>query len=153
AVLQGRLGAAPPSGAQITAFYNDYPQLLVRPVQASPAPPWLGGRKQGLALSEVAPDVLFSLPTGKQATIATLGGTYTGHAPRPAVPLGTVPLASARAGISAALRSYARGQSFERWTIARQHGLLSRITCLRDVFPQPAAVDLVEYLPFLRLSG
>jgi hypothetical protein len=152
-VLQGRLGAATPGAAEVTAFYDDYPQLLVRPVQASPAPPWLGGRKQGLALSEVAPDVLFSLPTGKQATIATLGGTYTVQALGPAVPLGTVPLAAARPGIAAALRSYARGQSFERWTIARQHGLLSRMTCLRDVFPQPAAVDLVEYLPFLRLSG
>jgi hypothetical protein len=69
------------------------------------------------------------------------------------VPLGTVPLASARAGIAAALRSYARSQSFERWTIARQNGFLSRMTCLRDAFPQPAALDLVEYLPFLRLSG
>jgi hypothetical protein len=153
AMLQSRLGAATPSGAEVTAFYNDYPQLLVRPVEASPAPPWLGGRKQGLALSEVAPEALFSVPTGKQETIATLGGTYTVQALGPAVPLGTVPLASARAGIAAALRSYARGQSFERWTIARQHGLLSQMTCLRDVFPQPAAVDLVEYLPFLRLSG
>jgi hypothetical protein len=152
-VLQSRLGAATPSTAEVTAFYDDYPQLLVRPVEASPAPPWLGGRKQGLALSEVAPEALFSLPTGKQATIATLGGTYTVQALGPAVPLGTVPLAGARAGIAAALRSYARGQSFERWTIARQHGLLSQMTCLRDVFPQPAAVDLVEYLPFLRLSG
>jgi hypothetical protein len=152
-VLQGRLGAATPRPADVAAFYNDYPQLLVRPVEASPAPSWLDGRKQGLALSEVAPEALFSLPAGKQTTIATLSGKYTVQALGPAVPLGTVPLASARAGIAAALRSYTRGQSFERWTIARQHGVLSSMTCLRDAMPQPAAVDLVEYLPFLRLAG
>jgi hypothetical protein len=152
-VLESRLGAATPRQADVDAFYNAYPQLLVRAVHAAPAPSWLAGRTQGLALSEVAPEAVFSLPTGKKATITTVGGPVTVEALGPAVPLGTVPVGTARGAIAAALRSFARGQSFERWTIARQHGFLSRMTCLRDALPQPAAVDLVEYLPFLRLSG
>ena len=69
-----------------------------------------------------------------------------------ALPLGALPFSRARPAIAAALRSFARGQAFERWTIARQHGNENQATCLRDELPQPAAVDLVEYLPFLRLS-
>ncbi|HKB92948.1 MAG TPA: hypothetical protein VKC62_01755, partial [Gaiellaceae bacterium] len=63
-----------------------------------------------------------------------------------------IPLSRARPAIVAALRSFARGKSFESWTIARQHGAQSTTTCLRDELPQPAAVDLVEYLPFLRIG-
>jgi hypothetical protein len=36
--------------------------------------------------------------------------------------------------------------------IARQNVLLTRMTCLGDGLPQPAAIDLTEYLPFLRIE-
>jgi hypothetical protein len=153
AVLEDRLPAGTPQASDVETFYSSYPQLQVRLVHASPAPPWLGGRTQGLAISDVAPDALFSLPPGKKTTIVTLDGSYTVRALAPALPLGAVALSSARTAIAAALRSFARGQAFEAWTIARQHGFLNRTTCLRDQLPQPASVDLVEYLPFLRLAG
>ena len=49
-------------------------------------------------------------------------------------------------------RGQERAQSFERWTIAQQNHALNRTICLRDQLPQPAAIDLTEYLPFLRLQ-
>ena len=45
-----------------------------------------------------------------------------------------------------------RAQSFERWTIARQNVVLNQTICLHDDLPQPAAVDLTQYLPFLRIQ-
>jgi hypothetical protein len=150
--LEAALRAPAPSAADVLTFYSSYPQLLVRRVKVSPAPAWLGGRKQGLALAEVAPARLFTLPLGKPATVSTLAGPVRVTPLGDALPLGAMALSSARPAIAAALRSFARGQAFERWTIARQHGFEDQATCLRDELPQPAAVDLVEYLPFLRIG-
>lgn len=150
--LEASLPAAAPTADDVQTFYSSYPQLLVRKVKASPAPGWLGGKTTGLALAEVAPADLFSLPVGKKATLDTLAGPLKVQALSAAVPLGALELASARSAIAVALRSFARGQAFERWTVARQHGWLDKTTCLRDELPEPAAVDLSEYLPFLRIG-
>ena len=45
-----------------------------------------------------------------------------------------------------------RAQAFERWTIARQNVVLNQTICLHDDLPEPAAVDLTQYLPFLRIQ-
>jgi len=140
------------SGSEVSTFYSSYPDLLVRLVSAKPAPVWLGRKTQGFALSQVAPDVLFSLGTGRSAAIRTSEGKFTVKALASALPLGAVPLGRARPAIAAALRSFARGSAFERWTIARQRGALDDTLCQRDDLPQPAAVDLASYLPFLRLG-
>ena len=150
--LEATLRAPTPSGADVETFYASYPQLLIRQVRAKPAPSWLGGRTQGLALSEVAPASLFTLAAGKKALVSTLAGPIQVKPLGDALPLGAVPLSRARPAITAALRSFARGQAFEQWTIARQHGSLNTTTCLRDELPRPAAIDLVEYLPFLRIG-
>lgn len=152
AKLEAGLPAPTPTAADVETFYASYPNLLVREVQASPAPAWLAGRTRGLALSEVAPAQLFTLPLGRKAVLATISGSFRVKALGDSVPLGAVPLSRARPAIAAALRSFARGQAFERWTIARQHAAFAKTTCLRDELPQPAAVDLAEYLPFLRLG-
>ncbi len=70
----------------------------------------------------------------------------------PAQPLGALPLPTVRPAIVAALRGFERAQAFERWTIARQNVVLSRTICLLDQLPQPAAIDLTQYLPFLRIQ-
>ncbi len=124
----------------------------MRLVQASPAPAWLGGKPRGLALDEVAPGSLFTLPAGRRAVINTLAGSVRVKPLGDPLPLGSLPFASARGAIATALQSFARGQAFESWTVARQHGALDATTCLRDQLPQPAAVDLAEYLPFLRIG-
>ncbi len=152
ATLEARLYAPPPSAAEVQTFYSSYPDLLARTVQSKPAPAWLGGRAVGLALSEVAPERLFSLSVGRKAVVRTAEGAFTVKALDEAVPLGAVPLSRARPAIVAALRRFARASAFEQWTIVRQHSALDETTCVRDDLPAPAAVDLVQYLPFLRLE-
>lgn len=143
--------APKPTGAEVRTFYSSYPDLLVRRVRVSPAPPWLAART-GFALAESAPARLFSLPTGRKSRVSTLLGTYTVRPLGPAQPLGALPLSAVRGAILTALRGFERSQSFERWTIAQQNRALSRTICLRDQLPQPAAIDLTQYLPFLRIQ-
>jgi hypothetical protein len=147
-----QLRSAPkPTGSAVAAFYAAYPDLLVRRVHVSPAPPWLG-RRTGFAVSESAPQRLFSLPTGRKSRLSTLLGTFVVRPLGPAQPLGSLPLSEVRSGIVAALRGFERAQSFERWTIKQQTHAVNRTICLHDQLPQPAAIDLTEYLPFLRIQ-
>jgi hypothetical protein len=143
--------APKPKGSEVAAFYAAYPDLLVRRVRVSPAPPWLASRT-GYAVAEAAPQRLFSLPTGRKSRLSTLLGTFAVRPLGPAQSLGALPLSTVRPAIVAALRGFERAQSFERWTIAQQNHALNRTICLRDQLPQPAAIDLTEYLPFLRIQ-
>jgi hypothetical protein len=150
--LEQRRYAPAPTSAEVAAFYSSYPDLLVRRVRVAPAAPWVSAGKTGYALAEAAPQRLFSLPTGRKAHLATLLGTFAVRPLGPAQPLGALPLSAARPAIVAALRGFERAQSFERWTIARQNVVLNQTICLHDQLPQPAAIDLTEYLPFLRIQ-
>ena len=147
---QPRYAPKPTKGA-VSAFYSAYPDLLVRRVHVTPAPPWLAGRT-GLAVAEAAPERLFSLPTGRKSRLTTLLGTFAVRPLGPAQPLGALPLATVRPAIVAALRGFERAQSFDHWTIRQQNHALNRTICLGDQLPQPAAIDLTEYLPFLRIQ-
>jgi hypothetical protein len=140
-----------PSGSEVATFYASYPDLLVRRVHVSPAPPWLAART-GFALAESAPQRLFALPARRKTRLSTLLGTFSVRPLGPAQPLGALPLSAVRPAIVTALRGFERAQSFERWTIAQQNRALNRTICLRDQFPQPAAIDLTQYLPFLRIQ-
>ena len=143
--------AAKPTAGEVAAFYAAYPDLLVRDVRVTPTPPWLAGRT-GYAVAEAAPQRLFTLPTGRKSRLTTLLGTFSVRPLAPAKPLGALPLSTVRPAIVAALRGFERAQSFERWTIKEQNQALNRTICLRDELPQPAAIDLTEYLPFLRMQ-
>jgi hypothetical protein len=143
--------ARKPQAGEVAAFYAAYPDLLVRRVRVSPAPPWLAGRT-GFALAEAAPQRLFSLPAGRTSRLSTLLGSFAVRPLGPAQPLGALPLPAVRPAIAAALRGFERAQSFEQWTIREQNQALNRTTCLSDQLPQPAAIDLTEYLPFLQLQ-
>jgi hypothetical protein len=152
AKVEATLSASNPPATDVQTFYDSYPDLQVRLVSAKPAPQWLGHRSKGLALSEVAPDRLFSLATGGAATISTSDGSFAVKALGDALPLGAVPLGQAKPAIAAALRAFARGAAFEQRTIAHQRGALNDALCARDDLPQPSAIDLASYLPFLRLG-
>ena len=65
---------------------------------------------------------------------------------------GAVPLGRARPAIVAALQAFERGQEFETWTVSKQRAAQNTAVCAKDDFPQPAAIDLTSYLPFLRLG-
>jgi hypothetical protein len=140
-----------PTAGEVASFYAAYPDLLVRRVHVFPAPSWLG-RKTGYAVAQAAPQRLFSLPTGRKSRLSTLVGTFAVRPLGPTQALGALPLSTVRSGIVAALRGFERAQSFERWTIAQQNHALNRTICLHDQLPQPAAIDLTEYLPFLRVQ-
>lgn len=150
--VESYLPAAAPSATQISTFYTSYPDLQARLMAAKPAPPWLGNRAQGLALQDVAPDRLFVLKTGKSESVLTSTGTFAVKALEDASPLGAVPLGRARPAIAAALRTFELGVAFEKWTVGKQRAALSTATCAQDDLPQPAAIDLVQYVPFLRLG-
>ncbi|HEY8704247.1 MAG TPA: hypothetical protein VIL98_05800 [Gaiellaceae bacterium] len=152
AKLEATLDASGPSASEVQTFYDSYPDLLVRLVQAKPAPGWLGGKPKGLALAEVAPNRLFDLATGRSVVVRTSDGSFTVKALADALPLGAVPLGQAKPTIAAALRGFARGAAFDRWSVAQQRSALNDAICARDDLPQPAAVDLTSYLPFLRLG-
>jgi len=152
AKLEATLTASNPSSAEVKTFYDSYPDLLVRMVQAKPAPGWLGGKPKGLALDEVAPIGVFDVATGTSVVVRTSDGSFTVKALADALPLGAVPLGQAKPTIAAALRAFARGAAFEQWSVAQQRAALNTAICARDELPQPAAVDLTSYLPFLRLG-
>ena len=121
-------------------------------MKATPSPDWLGGKPKGLALDQVAPNRLFDLATGASFVVRTSDGSFTVKALADALPLGAVPLGQAKPTIAAALRAFARGAAFEQWSVAQQRAALNTAICARDELPQPAAVDLTSYLPFLRLG-
>ncbi len=152
AKVEATLPASAPAAADIQTFYSSYPDLQVRLVSAKPAPQWLGGKARGLALSEVAPDRVFSLTTGRAEVVRTSDGAFTVRTLGDALPLGAVPLGQVKPAITAALQAFARGAAFERWTVAKQRSALNDALCARDDLPQPGAVDLASYVPFLRLG-
>jgi hypothetical protein len=150
--VEPALPASAPSPSDVSTFYRSYPDLQVRLMSAKPAPPWLGNKPQGLALQDVAPDRLFALATGRSESVLTSTGTFAVKALQDSSPLGAVPLGRVRPAIAAALRSFAQGVAFEKWTVGKQRAALATATCAEDDLPQPAAVDLVQYVPFLRLG-
>jgi hypothetical protein len=149
--VQATLPAGTPTASQIQTFYESYPDLSARLVKSTPQPSWLGS-PQGFAISQVAPDRLFTLKSGRATTLYTSEGSFRVKLLEDALPLGAVPLRKATPAIAAALRSFARGQAFETWTVAKQRYVLNSAICARDDLPQPSAVDLTSYLPFLRLG-
>ena len=126
--------APKPTAGEVAAFYSAYPDLLVRRVHVSPAPPWLAART-GFAVEESAPQRLFSLPTGRKSHLSTLLGTFAVRPLGAAQPLGALPLSAVRPAIVAALRGFERAQSFEHWTIAQQNHRPEP----DDLPPRPAA--------------
>jgi hypothetical protein len=151
--VEAGLAGGNPSPAAVVSFYEAYPDLLTRPVAAKPAAWWLGGSGTGLALSSLAPAPLFRVPTGRTSTVRAFDGSYVVRPLGQTIPLGALPLSRARPGIVAALRTFARGAAFERWTADRQTAALSQTICYRDDLPTPAAVDLSTFLPFLSPTG
>jgi hypothetical protein len=150
--VQATLPSGTPTAAQIQTFYESYPDLSVRLVKSKPQPSWLGTKTQGFAISEVAPDRVFTLKRGRTTTLYTSEGSFRVKLLDDALPLGAVSLSKATPAIRAALRAFARGQAFENWTVAKQRYVLNNAICARDDLPQPSAVDLTSYLPYLRLG-
>ena len=153
AQIEAGLPAGQPSEADISTFYSSYPDLLVRRVTSREAVPWLDGLKRGYALSQIAPAELFTATAGRNSLVRTPLGSYTVKPLGDAVPLGLLPLGAVRPAIAGAIRSFARGAAYERWTTIHQKDALATAVCQRDDLPQPGVVDLTTYLPFLSVAG
>lgn len=150
--ITASLKAGNPGAAEVAAFYRSYPSTSIRLVEASPAPGWLGGQPQGLAVAATAPVQVFTLPTGRTAAVQTADGVFQVRAIGEPVALGSLPLTAVRGAIEATLARFARADAFESWTVGRQTTVLRSAICLGDNLPVPGAVELTSYLPFLRLG-
>ena len=143
-----RLHVPAPSGRQISAYYETYANALARLVRAPRPLSWLGNRKSGVALSANAPGRVFGLPDGGHALLDGVKVTVVGDV----APLGAFPLGAAAPSIRAALAANAREDAFRTWSSQRQNQALNRLECVKDDLPQPAPVDITDWLPFLSLG-
>jgi hypothetical protein len=153
AEIEATMPGGSPSAADVQTFYQSYPDLLVRRLTSNSPTPWLGDRKRGYALSEIAPAELFTAKTGKRTLLRTPLGSYTVTPAGAPVQLGLLPLRAVRPAIAAALSSFTRGAEYEKWTTIRQKDALDEARCARDDLPQPGAVDLSAYMPFVSVAG
>jgi hypothetical protein len=138
-----------PGGADVAAYYEAYPEVLVREVAAKAPLPWLGGLKRGLALEPTSPAAVFSAPAGRESTVLSVHGAYAVKPFDEAVPLAALPLSLVRPAIVHALSSFARADRYDSWSVRTQEQAFKRLTCSRDELPVASPVDLTEYLPFL----
>ncbi len=69
---------------------------------------------------------------------------------RPETLLGAIPPEVARPAIARALRAAAQADAYGPWTIRHQNAALAELRCTHDRLPVPGAVDLTDWLAFLR---
>ncbi len=149
AKLESKQPVSPPTASEVATFYQSYPDVLVRLVSSKTPSTWLADRTRGLLIAATAPEELFR---GGTRSVWSPTGPLTIRPLAPAVPLGSVPLSQARPTIVAALDQFARGEAYEHWSELLQQRALNTAICARDDLPQPGAIELSTWLPFLRLS-
>ena len=152
AELEQSQGVLPPKPAEISRFYDTYPELLVRRVHVSPAAPWLGGRGGRLRGLRDGAGVrlLASPPAGNRGSRPCSGRTRCGRRARRAR------LAAHRHGSHRCrnlTRELRRARAFERWMIGEQRRGLDVATCRGDDLPEPAAIDSRSTSRSSRCSG
>jgi hypothetical protein len=149
--VEAGLDVPPASGRDESTFYDAFGATKARLV-TTPAPvSWLGNRRRGVALAGVAPAAIFSLKTGRDATVQTADGTLTVKPLGSTLPLGAMPLSLARPAIAAAIVRLARADAYQAWLETQEEKLLTATTCAGDDVPAAAPVSLEDYLPFLAL--
>ena len=146
--LEAGMRVAPPTPAELQAWFDTYGPSTARAVRADRPVDWLGGTRSGIALAEDAPGRIFTLAPGASVTVHGVRITAVGEA----APLGAFPYAQAVPSVRRALLAQNRRAAFATWARRRQNQSLARLTCRHDQAPQPATVDLTAYAPFLALS-
>ena len=148
-LIERRMPAKRPTGADVRGYYETYAQTGVRLVQTKVRVPWLGNQTRGFALASNAPAQLFRLRSSGWVTIRTMLGPVEVRALQSVVPLGGIPLGLARPAVVGALKALARDRAYEGWLLARERGYNVITICRRDQQPTPSVVPLTDYLPFL----
>jgi hypothetical protein len=146
--VEATLRVSGPTGAQLQQWYTTYATANARLVRATAAERWLGNERAGVAVSQQAPGRLFGLADDRTVVVDGVKLTVLGEV----APLGTFPFAAAAPAVRAAFLAQQKDAAFAVWSRRRQNQSLSTLTCQHDQPPQPATVDLTDWLPFLALG-
>ncbi len=146
--IESTLRVAAPSPATMREWFDSYAAMLARPVRAAAAVPWLGNLRTGVAVSGVAPGRLLALSAGETVKIDGVKVTALGET----APLGSFPFAQAAPSVRRALVAQERHAAFAVWARRHENQSLGSLTCQHDQPPQPATVDLTDWLPYLSLG-
>ena len=126
-----------PTAAQLRDWFAGHTALRARAV-----------RRGGTTSLVLAPaDRVFALAAGHTATVDGVRLTALGEA----APLAAFPYALAASAVRAALAAELRDAAFAVWLRRRENQSLDTLACAHDRLPQPAAVDLTDWAPFLAL--
>ena len=90
-------------------------------------------------------DRIFALAPGATATIGGVKVTAVGEV----APLAAFPFTLAAPAVRTALVGELKAAAFETWIRRRENQSLDDLACTHDQLPQPAAVDLTDWAPFL----
>jgi hypothetical protein len=136
------------TSGELQEFYATYGATNARVVRTSKPVPWLNNAKSGIAVAGQAPGRVFALDPGARVVVDGVKVTAFGET----APLGSFPFAQASPAIRRALGQQERNEAFAVWSRQRQNQSLGSLACQHDQSPQPAAVDLTDWLPYLSLG-
>ncbi|HYI73917.1 MAG TPA: hypothetical protein VEW90_01500 [Gaiellaceae bacterium] len=145
-----RLSLARISSADVARFRATFAPVLAREVSVSPAPSWLP-EARGVVLATSAPPAVFTLASGRSATIRTAEGVFEVRPHDGTTALGAVSGELARAAVKRELRAERRADAYAAWTIRMQKAAASKLVCERDRLPELGVVSLSSFAPFLSL--
>jgi hypothetical protein len=146
--VEATLRVTSPDTRQLQQWYDTYSSTNARFVRAAAPVSWLGNARSGIAIGQQAPGRLFGLPDGASTVVGGVKLTVSGEV----APLGSFPFAQAAPAIRAAFIAQAKDAAFALWSRRRQNQSLPSLTCQHDDSPQPATVDLTNWLPYLGLG-
>ena len=137
-MVEATLRVAAPTATEVQDWYASHASVQARAVRI----------KKKVALVLAPADRIFALAVGQTAMIAGVKVTAVGEV----APLAAFPFALAAPAVRAALVGELKDAAFETWIRRRENQRLADLACTHDQLPQPAAVDLTDWAPFLALS-
>jgi hypothetical protein len=135
--VETTLHVAPPTAGELQDWFAAHAAVKARAVR-------IGG-KQSLVLAPA--DRIFALAPNQQKTIDGVKVTALGEV----APLGSFPFAQAASAVTTALLGELKDAAFATWLRRRENQSLGALACVHDESPQPAAIDLTDWAPFLAL--
>jgi hypothetical protein len=136
--VESTLRVAPPSATEVQDWYASHASVQAREVRVK--------KKVSLVLAPA--DRIFGLAAGRTIRIGNAKVTALGEV----APLAAFPFALAAPAVRAALVGELKAAAFETWIRRRENQSLDALACTHDQLPQPAAVDLTDWAPFLSLG-
>jgi hypothetical protein len=136
--VESTLRIPPPTATEVQDWYASHASVQARAVRVN--------KKVSVVLAPA--DRIFALAPGATATIGAVKVTAVGEV----APLAAFPFALAAPAARTALVGELKAAAFETWIRRRENQSLDDLACTHDQLPQPAAVDLTDWAPFLSLG-